>query len=120
MGRSVLLLVIGELQYKSDGSIHSQRSPGGQARAASCAEPSGLQLLNRQVGIAYSHAQFVSERGEQLDRDVGLLLAQPVEMGCAEFKAGQSFIDGNERPMWRPSSVNRTAATFGDPFSALH
>ena len=38
--------------------------------------PSGLQLLDRQVGISYSHAQFVSERGEQLDRDVGLLLAQ--------------------------------------------
>src|SRR5205814_7010214 len=61
------------------------------------AERSGLQLLDRQVGVAYSHAQFVSERGEELDRDVGLLLAQPVESGCAECKAGQIFIDGNCR-----------------------
>jgi hypothetical protein len=49
--------------------------------------PSGLQLLDRQVGIAYSHAQFVPERGEQLDRDVGLVLAQ----GALALRLGMIF-----------------------------
>src|SRR6516165_11094727 len=73
---------------------------------------SDLQLLDRQVGITYSHAQFVSERGEQLDRDVWLLLAQRVKRGRAERKAGQVFIDGDRRRA-RPAIEQRELADHG-------
>jgi hypothetical protein len=45
-----------------DFHAHQGRGRGSAGRERG--EPSGLELLDRQVGISYSHAQFVSERGE--------------------------------------------------------
>ena len=50
-------------------------------------QPLRLELMDRAIGAAQPVAEFAAERGEELDGDVGLVLAQRVEASEAQAEA---------------------------------